>query len=664
MKRTLLFDKRNQTFLFLVFFIFFYSLLYSQNPPTCSGRWGPPIVNQTFGQGNNTARWYGPLAAYAPGATTSTNFVGTAGPPGGGGLSDGFSGLVKTPSVGGNGFLNLADHTGNPNGLLMLINAPSTAATVFFEYVMDNLCSNTTLKLSIWILNVNSPGTCSGGYQFPNVTLRAVDTVTGNVLGTTTTGNIPINQVWAEYSIVFNNASSSSVRLQIVNNSIGNGCGNDLAIDDITVSPCIPATIRAVPSSGTTLCPGQSSSVSFTATLTGSSYSPAEYQWQLSRDGATTWEDQGQPTTNPNYTFNSAGLPPGNYQLRFKVGPRGSALNSQCNAVSEVSTVIVGSTPRASDATIRSCFIETAPSTATFDLSTADVTSQTGTTKKYYPTLNDARNDTNEIISFTDYVAAHGSVVYVRVTDANGCFAIVKITLEVIPPVKSAILTDKFICIEDTTTLDAGPGFAGYLWSTGATTQSISNIGVGIYQVRLQTGNCFTTQTVRVYASPQPVIQSIDISDHTATIHVTGGKPPYQYSVDGTTNWQDSNIFTKLTRGQHIFYVRDFYDCVPVAVEVTVPNLINAITPNGDHINDVIDYSALAYKNNLVFEVYDRYGNKLHEAGKLRNFSWDGTAYGKKVITGTYWYTISWTESDKNKTQIRYNGWVMVKNRD
>ena len=37
---------------------------------------------------------------------------------------------------------------------------------------------------------------------------------------------------------------------------------------------------------------------------------------------------------------------------------------------------------------------------------------------------------------------------------------------------------------------------------------------------------------------------------------------------------------------------------------------------------------------------------------------------GKKVITGTYWYTITWNENDKNNTETKYSGWVLVKNID
>ncbi|WP_294211646.1 T9SS type B sorting domain-containing protein [uncultured Chryseobacterium sp.] len=314
------------------------------------------------------------------------------------------------------------------------------------------------------------------------------------------------------------------------------------------------------------------------------------------------------------------------------------------------------------DATLQSCFIDAAPSTGAFNLTSANVTSATGVTKKYYTTVANAVSATNEILNPAAYISGN-SEVYVKVTDSNGCYMIAKITLKVLPPVQSSVLKDKTICIADRTTLDAGPGFDAYEWSTGATTQAIQGVPVGIYWVKLKTGNCYALQMVKVNAAVQPVISSIDISTNTITVNVNGGLPPYKYSLDGI-NWQDSNVFTELKRGEVKVYVKDAYNCEPVQIQVTVPNLLNVITPNGDNKNDFIDYSALAYKKNLVFTIYDRYGNQLYKADKIRNYKWDGTASGKKILTGTYWYTISWNENDKNNTQTNYSGWVLVKNRE
>ncbi|WP_053073353.1 T9SS type B sorting domain-containing protein [Chryseobacterium sp. FH2] len=314
------------------------------------------------------------------------------------------------------------------------------------------------------------------------------------------------------------------------------------------------------------------------------------------------------------------------------------------------------------EATLQSCFIDTNITSASFDLSTANVTAQTGISKKYYTTAANAISGTNEIINPNAYISTSGAA-YVKVTDENGCYMIAKINLVVLPPVKSSILKDKIICIDARTNLDAGPGFDGYEWNTGATTSSIQGVPVGMYWVKLKTGNCYTLQTVKVIPAAEPTISSIDITNNTISINVNGGTPPYKYSLDGI-NWQDSNVFSGLPRGEVKIFVKDFYNCEPVHVQITVPNLINAITPNGDNVNDFIDYSALAYKKNLVFIVYDRYGNKLYEANKMRNFTWDGTASGKKILTGTYWYTITWNEDDKNNTQTKYSGWILVKNRD
>ncbi len=314
------------------------------------------------------------------------------------------------------------------------------------------------------------------------------------------------------------------------------------------------------------------------------------------------------------------------------------------------------------DAALRSCFIEGSPSTAMFNLSTAPVTSMTGVTKEYYPSVADAVNGTNIISNFQTYTAPTG-VAYVKVINSNGCYAVAKVDLIVLPPVYSNVLEDKIICMEDTTTLDAGPGFSGYKWSTGATTSSISNVTVGTYWVELKTGNCIARQTVKVYASEQPVISSVDITNNTIAVNVVGGAAPYKYSIDGI-NWQDSNEFKNVARGDNTVYVKDGYDCDPITITVIVPNLVNVITPNGDGVNDVIDYSALASKQNLVLSIFDRYGVQVGQADKYNGYKWDGTAGGKKVPTGTYWYTVTWNENDKKNTPFKFSGWVMVKNRD
>jgi len=376
---------------------------------------------------------------------------------------------------------------------------------------------------------------------------------------------------------------------------------------------------------------------------------------------------------------------PGNYSFAYYITGSGTPIanpaNFQYSTDTNISVVIkdpssvlcdnndatitlkVAPTVTTTDATLRTCFLETNPSTGHFDLTTAPViTTSTGITKKYYPSLTDAENQTNEISNPTNYNAPNG-VIYIRVSNTFGCFDIAKVTLEVIPPVFSTVLQDKIICMEDTTSLDAGAGFNGYEWSTGATSQIISNVGVGTYWVKLKTGDCVATQQVKVYPSEQPVISSVDISNNVVSVYAIGASAPYQYSIDGI-NWQDSNEFKNIPRGNLTIYVKDSYDCDPIDITIVVPNIINVITPNGDGVNDGIDYSALAGKQNLVFNVFDRYGAMIHKADKTNRYRWDGTMGGRKVSTGNYWYSVSWKENDKKNTPVTYSGWVLVKNRD
>lgn len=334
---------------------------------------------------------------------------------------------------------------------------------------------------------------------------------------------------------------------------------------------------------------------------------------------------------------------------------------SGCYGVAKI-TLVFSPVFTATDANLSACALETNPSTGTFNLSNASVVvSVGGATKKYYPSLQDVTNGTNEISNFTNYVSPSG-VVYVKVSNAQGCYVIAKITLTVNPQKFSSVLKDQTICIDARTTLDAGPGFDGYQWSTGETTSSISGVSVGTYWVKLKTGECTVLQHVKVYPVDAPVISGVEVGFKSIKVNVVGGHPPYQYSVDNI-NWQNSNEFTNLPRGDIKVYVRDTRDCNPVTVSVTVPNIVNVITANGDGNNDGVDFSALAGKKNLVFKVYNRYGTEVYKADKSNGYKWDGTLFGRKITTDTYWFSLSWNENDANNTQFIYNSWILIKNR-
>jgi len=327
-------------------------------------------------------------------------------------------------------------------------------------------------------------------------------------------------------------------------------------------------------------------------------------------------------------------------------------------------TINVVEIPIVNNAVLRTCAIENTPSNGIFDLTTASVNSQPGMIKTYFTSYNNAVNNSNAIP--TTSVAAYSSTnttIFVRVGFPGDCFRIAEIQLYVIPLVYSHILLDKTICQGSTTTLDAGVGFDSYEWSTGATTSSIAGVGVGNYWVKLKTGSCIAQQYVKVLAASPPEINNIEINSNGFTVTVTGGNPPYEYSIDNF-NWSTSNVFTNMIRGYVTVYVRDRYNCTPVKYEFFLPNIVNAITPNGDGHNDLLNYAGLSHYPNFRFEVFNRYGALVFLGSKQNNYTWDGTINNDmKLPTGTYWFKVSWNDL-KSKVLVNHTGWILLKNRE
>lgn len=285
-------------------------------------------------------------------------------------------------------------------------------------------------------------------------------------------------------------------------------------------------------------------------------------------------------------------------------------------------------------------------------------TTDPGVAVTFYSNLVNAQAGTNPIAA--QQLITNSGTYYIRFTSNNQCPDTGVLTVILKSGKKSDLLKDQTVCSDEKAVLNAGAGFTSYLWSTGATTQSIT-AGAGIYFVDLGFNGCLYRQQVNVTTAQSPVITSIQITGSNATVNVTGGNAPYQYSLNGI-DYQYSNTFYGLTKGNHKVYVLSADGCQPVTKDFLIINLVNTITPNGDGHNDALNYSELRLKENVSIEIVDRYGSPVYKS-KDKNYMWDGKSAGRPLSTGTYWYILKWTEPD-TKLTVYHSGWLLVKNRE
>ncbi len=98
---------------------------------------------------------------------------------------------------------------------------------------------------------------------------------------------------------------------------------------------------------------------------------------------------------------------------------------------------------------------------------------------------------------------------------------------------------------------------------------------------------------------------------------------------------------------------------------ISVPNncyiaIPNAFTPNADGLNDFL-YPLNAWKaKDLVFKVYNRYGQLVWETTDWTR-KWDGTTGGNKAPAGTYAWMLQYTETDTEKRVVQKGTTVLIR---
>ncbi|MBK9461847.1 MAG: hypothetical protein IPN94_21060 [Sphingobacteriales bacterium] len=106
-------------------------------------------------------------------------------------------------------------------------------------------------------------------------------------------------------------------------------------------------------------------------------------------------------------------------------------------------------------------------------------------------------------------VANTAATYTVTVTDNNGCTGIDDFVLTVNANPTPQITGDDAVCAGQSSTLDAGAGYANYAWNNGTSAQTLVANAAGTYTVTVTDGNgCVGTDTfvLSINANPTPNI--------------------------------------------------------------------------------------------------------------------------------------------------------------
>ena len=478
-----------------ILLIFFTSIINAQ---TCGGTFGNSIFNETFGTVNTSVQTVSPPLV----APAYTNYSYTANfPP-----NDGFYTVVNQSQWVPWDWLQSTDHSNNPPGTygnMLVVNASYNPGE-FYRRRVSNLCSNQFYRFSTWILNLHKDGS---NVIKPNVTLQ-IRTVTGTIIGSVNTGNISEDGLWKDFSIDFkSDVNSTQVDVVLINNSPG-GIGNDLAIDDISFSPCGPSTsISAdVPNIFSTGVCDNSKAFQLDANLSTNTFLNVNYIWQKSSNSGVTWQDLTLPTSNPKVNI-AAGTYQNNDQFRFIVGEAANILSPNCQVISTPIILKINGYPSAPVVTSPLNYCQNSPATALM---------ATGTNLLWYTSAIGGTGNTNAPVPNT---SVSGTFSFYVSQTVNGCESPrseIKVIINSNPsaPVVTSPLN---YCQNSPATVLTATG-TNLLWYTSATggmgntTAPVPNTSV------FGTFSFYVSQTVNGCESPRAEIKVIINSNPSAPI--------------------------------------------------------------------------------------------------------------------------------------------------
>jgi len=617
----------------------------------CSGSLGSPVVNITFGTGNVSP-------SSISGFTTSYTYVPSSCP-----LDGNYTIMSSSPyCFGGTWWTLNTDHTPNSvNGDMMIINA-SNAPSDFFIDTVSGLCNGTSYEFAAWILNLNVPSACGGNPVLGDITF-SIETVGGTVIQQYQTGSIPLanSALWKQYGFYFTApANSGTVVIRMRNNAPG-GCGNDLAIDDITLSPCGPL-VRTFTSLGSNLindCDNDSTHYTFSSTVS-SGFSNIQYQWQVSSDTGKTWNDI-PGAINSSYFLATNTI--GDFEYRLTIG-EGTSINiSDCRVISD--TIFYNRYVSPTSNLIKS-----------FNVCTGDSIVENGNPSYTYQWTGPGSFNSNLTnLSLHNITVGQAGKYFALISNALGCSITDSFLLQVSKRPIARATADTGICYGDTITLTGGGG-STYSWKptsylltpNDSVTKAFPKDSIS-YKLYVSNGNCTDSQTVKIvvwqnptaYIAPlQPISvgQSAILLGQISGTDVSYNWSPLQYLANVTSLTPTASPVSTTT---YYLTVNSSHSCgtaidsTILTVNSTTVFIPNAFAPSAIGSSDVNTLKIYGTVKSAVLRIYNQWGQMIKELDNPLapgGTGWDGTFDGKPQPTGVYVYVAKITYLN-GKTETR-----------
>jgi gliding motility-associated-like protein len=192
-----------------------------------------------------------------------------------------------------------------------------------------------------------------------------------------------------------------------------------------------------------------------------------------------------------------------------------------------------------------------------------------------------------------------------------------------------------------------------FIWADGIFGNSRKNLPAGNYDVIItDANNCHTSSTISL-TEPDSIKLKFDVSkpfcpdkpNGEIRLKMTGGV----IGADYYYKWSDNSTgktLSNILKGFYKVQVKDLNGCsVKDSIRIESLNetclvIPNAISPNGDLINDVWNMEETQLYPAMEVKIFNRWGELIWKSDKGYGQPWDGKSNGKNLPIDSYHYII------------------------